>query len=232
MTDQIILLTDAKTLQNYINRNSKANLKVDGVLGPRTFKAAEEALRNLHDSGKFQFAVSLLRTDLPTQRDITALEQTLLAQFLPAGESLGLIDGIAGPRTTYALEFYQNRIRDLPTPPQLSTRLGNKPDFGTQANIRKTFGEPANESNLVRVSTPYPLFLDWALSTKVNAFQCHRKVKDSIQLAMEKILGHYGPDGIVELNLNHFGGCYNPRKMRGGSSWSGLALGLHADGCR
>lgn len=31
---------------------------------------------------------------------------------------------------------------------------------------------------------------------------------------------HYGDDGIEEIGGNLFGGCYNCRKMKGGSSWS------------
>ena len=43
------------------------------------------------------------------------------------------------------------------------------------------------------------------------------------------VLAHYGPDGVRELRLDRYGGCFNPRKKRGGTSWSTHAWAIALD---
>jgi hypothetical protein len=43
------------------------------------------------------------------------------------------------------------------------------------------------------------------------------------------VLGHYGPAGVRELRLDLYGGCFSPRKKRGGTSWSTHAWAVALD---
>jgi len=43
------------------------------------------------------------------------------------------------------------------------------------------------------------------------------------------VLAHYGQAEIRRLRLDLFGGCYNYRRMRGGSAWSTHAWGIALD---
>lgn len=236
----IRLLTDARTVQSFIVRNLSpaSTLKVDGSIGPMTLAAARISLGKLMTQSMFQTNTGFTIDTASDQRVMTAVEQHLLKSFLPKAEDIGKIDGLVGPRTQYALELYQNKIRDLPTPEHLSptpyqapkrwTALGQ--DFGTQKDIIKNFGQPATESNLMFVSTPYELVLDWQKETKVRRIRVHKKVANSVEIALARILEHYGEENIVRLGLNQFGGSYNPRKMRGSTTtWSTHAWGIAID---
>jgi hypothetical protein len=81
----------------------------------------------------------------------------------------------------------------------------------------------------VRVDGPYPLRLSWDLNTTVSRIACHEKVAPSLGRVLAGVLDHYGPDAVRELRLDRFGGCYNPRKKRGGTSWSTHAWGIALD---
>ena len=49
-----------------------------------------------------------------------------------------------------------------------------------------------------------------------------------IRAVLERVQDHYG-DQISELGLDMWGGCYNKRKMRGGSRWSTHSWGIAID---
>ena len=55
------------------------------------------------------------------------------------------------------------------------------------------------------------------LGTKVSAISCHEKVADSLARVLDRVHQHYGEEEIKRLHLERYGGCYNPRKKRGGS---------------
>lgn len=118
-------------------------------------------------------------------------------------KSAGLVvDGIVGPKTTAALIAFP------------------KKGMLTTEQIIKKYGKPGDVKNFVMIPLPYKFRISWDLATTVNRMQCHRLVADKLKNIFAEILEVYGLDEIQRLGIDLFGGCYNFRKMRGGSDWS------------
>jgi len=81
----------------------------------------------------------------------------------------------------------------------------------------------------VKVSLPYPLRLAWDVSTTVVSTQCHQKVATSIQKVLEQVLLYYSFDTVQQLRLDLYGGGFNLRAKRGGSSLSTHSWGIAFD---
>ena len=99
----------------------------------------------------------------------------------------------------------------------------------TKQTIAK-YGTP-NEAGtyLVTINLPYPMRIAWDTSTKVTRMRCHKDVAKNFEAVFADLLVHYGYDKIVELGIDLFGGCFNFRKMRGGSDWSKHSWGIAID---
>jgi hypothetical protein len=165
------------------------------------------------------------------KRQLTAWIQLLATDV---GIDSGKIDGFWGPQTDFAFKtlfyFYENGEmpafwRDYP-PFDLNPNLWPEEN---ESELISFFGQPCDESNLVLIDFPYEHRLAWDLSTKVRRTRCHSKVADSIVRVLDKVKAHYGEDKIKELRLDRFGGCYNPRRKRGGTQWSTHAWGIALD---
>ena len=101
----------------------------------------------------------------------------------------------------------------------------------TTQQIIKKYGTP-NETGvcyLVKIQLPYPMRLAWDTDTTVTTMMCHKLVADKLKAAFTDILAEYGFKKIRELGIDLFGGCFNYRKMRGGSAWSMHAWGIAVD---
>lgn len=105
----------------------------------------------------------------------------------------------------------------------------------TQTQIEAKYGK-ANKTGagyLTTLKLPYPMFLNWDTKTKITSFQCHKLVHDRLKAIFTDILAHYGIDEIKRLQLDDYGGCFNYRPMRGGTSLSthswGIAIDLDPD---
>jgi len=101
----------------------------------------------------------------------------------------------------------------------------------TTQQIIKKYGIP-NETGagyLEKIKLPYKMRLAWDTDSNVSSMMCHRLVKDNFTNVFNSILIHYGYDKIKELGIDLFGGCFNYRKMRGGSAWSTHAWGIAID---
>lgn len=101
----------------------------------------------------------------------------------------------------------------------------------TTNQIKCKYGTP-NETGagyLVTIQLPYPMKLAWDTETIVTRMSCHYKVAQNFLGVFNDLLECYGYDEIVRLGIDLFGGCFNYRRMRGGSSWSTHAWGIAID---
>ena len=124
-------------------------------------------------------------------------------------------DGVIGPVTIRA-------IRD---------KLGvvTPPVWPTQAEVRQgrsIFGKPGNESELLSLTPPYPLYYE---GKKVSSIRVHRLISRHVQAALEEVLAHYGISEIQRLGLDKYGGSYNYRACSSGNSLSMHAWGIALD---
>jgi hypothetical protein len=101
----------------------------------------------------------------------------------------------------------------------------------TTAQAIKKYGKP-NETGagyLVTLALPYPMRLAWDTDTTVSKLRCHKLVADKFDKVFKELLEVYGLPRIKELGIDLFGGCFNFRKMRGGSAWSKHSWGIAID---
>lgn len=90
----------------------------------------------------------------------------------------------------------------------------------TTDQIIAKYGQPGDVKNFKVITLPYPMRVAWDLKTSVNKMQCHKLVADQFVSVFSGILAAYGKDQITSLGIDLYGGCYNFRQMRGGTSWS------------
>ena len=93
------------------------------------------------------------------------------------------------------------------------------------------YGKP-NETGagyLVTINIPYPMRLAWDTSIIVTKVSCHRLIADKLLAVFNDLLNHYGYDKIKELGIDLYGGCFNYRRMRGGTAWSTHSWGIAID---
>lgn len=201
---------------------------VDGQLGPSTDAALVRALTARRGDLAPEHADAILAGS--RDRKLTAYVQLLARD---TGAETGAIDGFWGPQTDFAFGVLEHvdEFGELPHPWRDFQGPAANPNgwpLETDADLRAFYGEPG-ESQLVAVQAPYALRLAWDLGTEVTRIRCHRKVAASLERVLAKALAHYGADGIRALRLDLYGGCYNLRKKRGGTSWSTHAWGIALD---
>lgn len=200
--------------------------KDDGIIGRKTIALIERQIEPIPQ---------IIRHWKP-ERKLIALVQF---KALSRGIEVGKIDGLIGSQTRYAFEqllFLEKHSRlpetwrdeDEDREKNLATnRKLNPHEFPTYSNIRSYYGEPA--SGLKTVKVPYPLRLAWDTSVIVSKITCHKKVADSLLGILEDLLENYCLDGIQELGIDLYGGCFNKRKMRGGRKLSTHSWGVAID---
>lgn len=76
---------------------------------------------------------------------------------------------------------------------------------------------------------PFPLIIAWDTSHTVQSIRCHKLEVVNVEDIFNEILQAYGLEKIKALGINLFGGCFNYRAIRGGSSWSRHAWGTAID---
>lgn len=126
-------------------------------------------------------------------------------------------DGIIGPKTIAAIMSALN--------------IEKRPEWPTQAEVRSgnsVFGRAGQESHLVNVQPPYPLYFD---GQRVRTIRVHRLIADHVSAALHEILAHYGQAEISRLGLDQYGGSYNYRQTTSGGALSMHAWGIALDFC-
>lgn len=100
----------------------------------------------------------------------------------------------------------------------------------TTERLLNSYGVPGeNAKFLMTIDLPYPMRLAWDKNTTVTKMTCHRLVADNFLRVFNQLLKEYGLKKIQELGIDLFGGCYNFRKMRGGTELSRHAWGVAID---
>ena len=99
----------------------------------------------------------------------------------------------------------------------------------SESFIKAKYGKGGDESNLVTIQLPYPMKLAWDTKTKVTSLRCHKLIATDLTNVFKDILATYGLSKIQELGIDLYGGCYNFRLMRGGSSLSRHSWGIAID---
>jgi len=101
----------------------------------------------------------------------------------------------------------------------------------TTKQLIAKYGTPndTGKGYLVTIKLPYPMRLSWDKNVKVTKMSCHKLVADKFLAVFNDLLAHYGYEKLVELGIDLFGGCFNFRKMRGGTDWSTHSWGLAID---
>lgn len=129
-------------------------------------------------------------------------------------------DGFWGPKS-------QARCRDYLR--QLMPSVNPWPN-SDQASLRAFYGSPGDESNLVTFNFPYPIYYEGKTVTKGR---CHHKVKDSLLRILTAIGARHAGNREVMEEAEDYGGIFNFRLKRGGSTYSvhawGAAIDLDAD---
>lgn len=101
----------------------------------------------------------------------------------------------------------------------------------TTQQATKKYGTP-NETGagyLETVVSPFPLRIAWDTDSTTSKVRCHKLIAPNLKAVLVDLLAHYGLEKIKELGIDLYGGCFNYRKMRGGSSWSKHAWGIAID---
>jgi hypothetical protein len=211
-------------VQEELEKKGHLKRKSDGKLGPKTEKALRKALETRKKELPEDWA------DWPRTRIFTGYVQL---RCKDEGADPGDVDGYWGTQTDHAVEVIRNRLQNgLDAPPFRDS--DDRPQPGadvwplqTQKEVRKFYG--AVGSNLVRIQLPYEHRLAWDKTKRIRSYSCHAKVHDSLLRVLTRVLAHYGEDGIREHRLDLWGGCYNKRKKKGGTTWSMHAWGIAVD---
>lgn len=212
-----------RVVQKQLNAAGYDSGPDDGILGPGTMAALEKALEKSADELHENWL------SWSKKRKVVAYIQ-LLCKKLEI--ETGAVDGYWGPQTDYAYEVFVYYLEQgqMPQPWRDFQPLNVNPNewpSQSEAALIRFYGNVGE--NQARVQLPYTHRLAWNKVKKVNAFSCHEKVSDSLGRVLERVLDHYGEEGIKELGLDLWGGCLNVRKKRGGSSWSTHAWGIALD---
>jgi hypothetical protein len=204
---------------------------IDGKRGPNTHAAVNAALATRSD-------------DMPPgwrgwtdkRKSIGFLQLMCHDEDIDAGD----IDGRWGPQTQFAFDALTEQratgnppvnFRDIvPGDVNPNNWPADAPDqqaltaFYGPHGVKDGFTPPQR-----LVDCPWRLRLSWDLATGTRRISCHEKVADSLSKVLTNVFQHYGEAEIIRLRLDIYGGCYNPRKKRRGSTWSTHSWGIALD---
>lgn len=127
-------------------------------------------------------------------------------------------DGFWGAKSAAACRAYLRKMMPDPHP------------FPTKANITKFYGQHGSDSftpPVKAIRLPFPVYYE---GKEVLTLKPHVKCADAFLRAFERLAKVYpSKDARDEAGILTYDGLYNPRKMRGGSSWSMHAWAIAID---
>lgn len=195
---------------------------IDGDAGPQTMRAVEIVEKNgRHDwMGWSQ------------PRKLVAAGQVILGAM---GHNPGLVDGWAGHNTAEALTAWQSEmagvsaaVERVPGPNYAPSHLQSAwPLQRDMAAFYGPAGGPDCTSGIVQL--PFPFTIAWNPVQTIVTFRCHRRLAVPMTEIFKETARHYGVGEMIRLRLHLFGGCFNHRPMRGGTSLSTHAWGAAVD---
>lgn len=205
---------------------------IDGDLGPKTRAAANRLL----ESRANEISGSPSRWG-DTRRLIAAGQLVLKYAGYP---EVGVIDGLSGPNTDYALSQFRTALvkgtgedpwRTDGADPDESSEPPSAAQVWPKQNALTAFYGPAGgvQCTAGKVNLPFPMKIAWDKRQVVTRYSCHEKVADAKERVYRKIASAYSPEDISKHGFDLFGGCYNYRKIRGGSSLSTHSWGIATD---
>ena len=138
---------------------------------------------------------------------------------------LGLVvDGVDGKNTWRAIH---SSVVGIPSNQPVQTTHSTPPPEDNYNSLCDVYGQPGDESKLVRFTFPYSMKLYG--DTQIKTHRCHELVKPDLEAILETARDELGMEFIRKHHLDHYDGCYNYRKMRGGSSMSRHSWGIAID---
>ena len=204
---------------------------VNGKLDQRTEDALDEALIQRSNDLDPRHADNILSSE-SRKRKATAFAQLAAVE---REIDTGVVDGFLGPQTDFAILnlVFLSKHGQLPHRwvghQQHIPNPNNWPEERPET-LNDFYGPPNEEgTELVTISVPYPHKLSWDPSTRVNRIKCHRKVAASIERVLSKVVDAYGRQDISRLGLDLWGGCFNFRLKRGGTTPSMHSWGIAMD---
>lgn len=217
--------SEIKLIQNYLKESGFYFDVIDGKRGEKTDKAVNKAL-----SSNTVKLPDVWDEWPPKRRAVAYLQLICHEKDIDAGA----IDGLYGPQT----EAASDRLRVLTARgvlPRSFTDISparvNPYNFPVESyqSLVEYYGQPC-EGNLVKVSCPWLLRLDWDLSATTRTISIHEKLSGSLSGILESVYDIYGDEGIKLHGLDRYGGSFNCRKKRGSvSAWSTHAWGISID---
>lgn len=125
-------------------------------------------------------------------------------------------DGFWGPKSIAALRRHLRFLMPSPSPWPRTDKQ----------SLHDFYGDPGDEDSLVMIRLPYEMRYDGKVVTRMRV---HKRCADSLLRVLTRIRDRMEavPDIVPE--ATDFGGCFNYRLKRGGSSWSLHAWGAAID---
>lgn len=210
-----------EAIQRLLTAAGYYNGGIDGKLGDKSLTAIEKLLTSRRNE-----CVTDPRKWSAKRRAIGAAQLVLKH----AGFEPGVIDGYAGANTIEALrawDYYQlHGKREVVTRKPIAPSVKTK--FPKQSQVGTFYGKPGSaiEKQLVYITLPFRMRIDYKLSQTTNRLRFHAKCADSALAAWTAVHANYGYARMKQLGLDRNAGTYSHRRMRGGTSWS-----MHAYGC-
>ena len=150
------------------------------------------------------------------------------AQIQVWQRALGVVaDGDFGPATLAASMLL------LPgaAPPKLpASATSPSLAYPRQADMVAFYGPAGGPACTAgKVYLPMPFTIAWNTAQTIRVFSCHTRLAAPFTAIFQQAFEHYGAAQMTALGLDMFGGCYNLRAMRGGTSLSMHSWGAAVD---
>lgn len=208
-------MIDDRTIQVFLRDLGVYNQGLDGKIGPKTYKAILAAL--LEDGIQAKY--------WNEKRLLIGVQQMMFLRCGLQEAEVGPVDGYDGPRFDASFRHFQDLQR---THPMWVDDSHIPRVWPSQRDVPAFFGPPGTD--LVKMSLPYPMVLDWNPTETIKQVTVHRLVSESLESVLMEVRNAYG-DAVFHNGLNRYGGTFNMRPMTGNSqkmsmhSW-GIAIDI------